>query len=200
MTMRLDYTLYALAAVFFIITAVSFVMLIETERNLWVVSTVVLGLLSIGLGYSQRPKIRGAATSPMPTTETATSGTTAIAQAPQTPLVTTVETAKVEAPKEEAVQITMEPTPVMEAQPEVKTETVIEIPPMMETPAPAAAPTIELTQVKGIGEKRAAQLKAIGINSIDELAQTSSEEVAKKLQISPKIVKKWIAGAKELAK
>jgi len=58
--MRLDYTLYVLAAILFVITAVPFVAPIGVEttetQSLWVVATVVLGLLSIGLGYSQRPK------------------------------------------------------------------------------------------------------------------------------------------------
>ena len=166
--MRLDYTLYALAAVFFLITVVSFVMLTEqpNERNLWVVTTVVLGLLSIGLGYYQRPKAKVEARQP----------TVPI------PQVTTVE-----APKEEKVEATIQATPVAPA------------PELAITP-PSPAPTIELTQVKGIGEKRAAQLKAMGINSVDELAKASVEDVAKKLKISPKIVEKWIAGAKELVK
>jgi predicted flap endonuclease-1-like 5' DNA nuclease len=68
----------------------------------------------------------------------------------------------------------------------------------METPAMTEA--IELTQVKGIGEKRATQLKAIGINSVDDLAKASAEDIAKKLQISSKITGKWIASAKELVK
>ena len=167
--MRLDYSLYVLAVVFFLIAAVSFAMVVEqSDRNLWVVITVVLGLLSIGLGYYERPKAKAAAPQPAVSVPQVAM--------PQTPPVTAVE-----APKEEKVEITME-TP---------------------TPAPAlapAAPTIELTQVKGIGEKRAAQLKAIGINSVDELAKASAEDVAKKLKISPKIVEKWIAGAKELVK
>jgi predicted flap endonuclease-1-like 5' DNA nuclease len=166
--MRLDYTLYALAVVFFLITVVSFVMLTEqqNERNLWVVATVVLGLLSIGLGYYQRPK--------------------AIVEAPQ-PAVPIPQVTTVEALKEEKVEATLQATPVAPA------------PELAITP-PSAAPTIELTQVKGIGEKRAAQLKAIGINSVDELAKASVEDIATKLKISPKIVEKWIAGAKELVK
>jgi predicted flap endonuclease-1-like 5' DNA nuclease len=164
--MRLDYTLYVLAAVFFLITAVSFVMLTEQpNRNLWVVTTVVLGLLSIGLGYYQRPK----------------AGAEAQPAAPP-PQETTVE-----APKEAKVEAAIQAMPVAPA------------PEPAITP-PSAAPTIELTQVKGIGEKRAAQLKAIGINSVDELAKASAEDIATKLKISPKFVKKWIAGAKELVK
>jgi len=63
--------------------------------------------------------------------------------------------------------------------------------------APAVS-NIALTQVKGIGEKRATQLKAIGINSVNELAKASVEEVAVKLKVYPKIVAKWVSAAKEL--
>ena len=174
--MRLDYTLYLLAAVFFLITAVSFAMLMEqtTERNLWVVTTVVLGLFSIGLGYTQRPKVSVAVQQPaVSIPQTAT---------PQTPQAATMETPAVEAPKEEKIEMPVEAK-------------------MIEAPTPPPAiPTIELTRVKGIGEKRATQLKALGINNVDELAKISAEDVAKKLEISPKIVAKWIAGAKELVK
>ena len=149
--MRLDYTLYVLAALLFLITIVSLVtpLIAETERNLWVVTTVVLGLLSIGLGYSQRPKTEAQACKPA----------VAIPQTtmPETQLTTTMET-------------------------------------------PAMAETLELTQVKGIGEKRATQLKAIGINSVNNLAKASAEDIAKKLQISSKITKKWIDSAKALVK
>jgi predicted flap endonuclease-1-like 5' DNA nuclease len=170
--MRLDYTLYVLAVVFFLITAVSFAMVTEqTARNLWVVTTVVLGLFSVGLGYYERPKAKAAAPQPVVSVPQAAT--------PQTSPVTTVEAPAVEAPKEE------------------KVEMAIEAP----APAPAsapAAPTIELTQVKGIGEKRATQLRAIGVNSVDELVKASAEDVATKLKIPQKIVEKWIAGAKEL--
>jgi predicted flap endonuclease-1-like 5' DNA nuclease len=54
--------------------------------------------------------------------------------------------------------------------------------------------------VKGIGEKRATQLKALGISSVDDLSKASAKNVAKKLKISRKTVSKWIASAKELIK
>jgi predicted flap endonuclease-1-like 5' DNA nuclease len=149
--MRLDYTLYVLAAFLFFITIVSLVtpLIAEAERNLWVVTTVVLGILSIGLGYYQRPKTEAQACQPA----------VAIPQTtmPETQLATTMET-------------------------------------------PAMTETLELTQVKGIGEKRATQLKAIGINSVNDLAKTSAEDIAEKLQISLKITKKWIDSAKTLVK
>ena len=149
--MRLDYTLYVLAAVFFLITIVSLVtpLIVETERNLWVVTTVVLGILSAGLGYSQRPKTEAQACQPAVQIPQAT--------VPQTQPATTMETS-------------------------------------------AMTEALELTQVKGIGEKRATQLKALGINSVNDLAKASAEDIAKKLQISSKITKKWIASAKALVK
>jgi len=58
----------------------------------------------------------------------------------------------------------------------------------------------ELTQVKGIGEKRANQLKALGINNIEDLAKASAEDLAGKLKISPKITGKWIKNAEQLLK
>ncbi|MGQ9551487.1 MAG: helix-hairpin-helix domain-containing protein [Candidatus Bathycorpusculaceae bacterium] len=56
--MRLEYTLYLIAVIFFLITATSFALLQGLERNLWVVATVILGLFSLGLGYTQRLKAR----------------------------------------------------------------------------------------------------------------------------------------------
>jgi len=148
--MRLDYTLYLLAAVLLIATIISFVVTIEgvesEARSLWVVTTVVLGLLSIGLGYSQRPKTEAEACEP----------------AVQIPQAT----------------VSQKPATTMEN--------------------PAMTEALELTQVKGIGEKRATQLKALRINTVDDLAKASAKDIAKKLQISPKIAEKWIASAKKL--
>jgi hypothetical protein len=60
MDLRLDYMLYILAVLLLIITVVPFVFTIEgvtqEMRILWAAITVVLGILSIGIGYSQRPK------------------------------------------------------------------------------------------------------------------------------------------------
>jgi len=144
--MRSDYALYTVAIIFFIITGtVSILELTEFERNLGIITTAVLGLLFIGVGYSQRPKITE--TEPLPT------------PAPTTPATIT---------KEETV-----------------TET-----------ARTVAP---LTEVKGIGEKRAQQLKGLGINTIEELAKASAKQLASELKISPKITAKWIGNAKKLA-
>jgi predicted flap endonuclease-1-like 5' DNA nuclease len=120
----------------------------EAEKSLKVVTTVVLGILSFGLCYSERRKTEAQACQP-------------------------------------AVQIPQATVPQ-------KPATIMETTTMTEA--------LELTQVKGIGVKRATQLKALGINSVDDLAKASAEDVAKKLQISSKITKKWIVSAKELVK
>lgn len=79
-------------------------------------------------------------------------------------------------------------------QPEVvkeeKAETVVE----------TVSLDVGLTRVKGIGEKRAAQLKALGINTVEDLAKASAEDLAGKLKISPKITGKWIEAAEQLLK
>jgi predicted flap endonuclease-1-like 5' DNA nuclease len=61
-------------------------------------------------------------------------------------------------------------------------------------------PDIELTQVKGIGEKRAIQLNTLGIKTVNDLANESAANISKKLKISPKITRKWKASAKKLLK
>jgi len=141
--MRSDYALYTVAVIFFILTGIVLAYQVE-QTELWTVTTVVLGLLFIGLGYSQRPK---ATTSEAPQ------------MAPTTPATIAEEEAEI----------------VTEAAPKV----------------------VELTEVKGIGEKRAEQLKGLGINSIEDLAKASAKDLAVKLKISPKITGKWIENAKK---
>jgi predicted flap endonuclease-1-like 5' DNA nuclease len=170
--MRLDYTLYILASLLLIITVIPFVVTIEgvesDTKTLWVITTVALGLLSIGLGYSQKPKTEAQSCQPE------------VAEPQEEIQIQLVATA--EAPKEEKNVAYMKAV-------EVNKEIINSDP---------SISTMKLTQVKGIGEKRASQLKALGINSVDDLFKASEETVAKKLKISPRIVEKWIENAKEL--
>jgi len=149
--MRSDYALYIVAVIFFLISITVFFYQVE-YKELWTVTTVVLGFLFLGLGYTLRPKITAT------TTET-----------PQPPTP--------------APPTTVTETPTVTERAEVTVET---------------APTIELTQVKGIGPKRAEQLKSLGINSIKDLAEASAKNLATKLEISPKITRRWIENAKKL--
>ncbi len=100
--------------------------------------------------------------------------------------------------------------------PKTKTATIEAPPPIPQTPTQTqpitvkeekvepiveTAPSVtELTQVKGIGEKRANQLKALGISNVEDLARASADDLAGKLKISPKITGKWIDSAKQLLK
>ena len=183
--MRLDYMLDALAAVFFVITITSVFSLTGTDQILWILTSGLLGILSLSLGFIQRPK-------PAQINQSPTSATQP------------TETAKVEAPKEEEKLPPQTPpateTPVIQ-------EPVATVQPAMPEPPANTVPSIEanepsiehaLTEVSGIGEKRASQLKALGINTVDDLAKASVEDLAKSLKVSPKIVAKWVAGAKEL--
>jgi predicted flap endonuclease-1-like 5' DNA nuclease len=70
-------------------------------------------------------------------------------------------------------------------------------------PQPPSAPSkssTELTKIKGVGPKRAAQLKALQITSVEDLAQYSAKNLANKLKISSKITAKWVKQAKNLLK
>jgi len=147
--MRSDYALYAVAIVFFILTVTAFFALNETEpqRDLWIITTAVLGILFIGLGYIQKPKTAAISTISQPT-----SVTTATYKKEET------ETAR---------------------------ETI---------------PPADLTHVKGIGEKRAEQLRTLGIKRVEDLAKAPPKDIAAKLKISPKITRKWVEDAGKITK
>ena len=147
--MRSDYALYTVSIIFFILTAISYIALQATERAVWIVSTVVLGLLFIGLGYYQRPKIREIEISSITT--------------PPEPLITAGSSST------EEMTSTVETTTFM-----------------------------SLTNIRGIGSKRAEQLKEIGIYNIEKLAKTSGKALATKLDVSPKVTSRWIEHAKKL--
>jgi len=54
--MRSDIALYILAVLFFVLASIAVCIYTETTRVLFVASTVVLGILSFGLGHYQRLK------------------------------------------------------------------------------------------------------------------------------------------------
>src|SRR4030067_2148951 len=151
--MRLDYPMYALAGIFFIVTAVSLVLITEqVQQNVWVVTTVVLGLFSVGLGYTQRPKAKATAA------QTSASQSKTTIDKPLHPIIDDAHEA--EAFGQENIEQTVEtqilpqstsPVPIQVIPP-----TPVFTPPPVE---PQADLTADLTRVKGIGMKRAAQLK-----------------------------------------
>jgi predicted flap endonuclease-1-like 5' DNA nuclease len=138
-----------------------------------------------------------------------------IAEAPKT------ETPVAEPPQVQAAPEVEAPVAVAKVQPQAQEpapaaeipqfKTALPAPPVQTAisapPVEAALPAPELVeaksefaQIRGISEKRAEQLKANGINTIQKLANASPEDLAEKLQVSPKIVKMWIGSAKKLLK
>ena len=187
--MRLDYSLYVLAAVFFIITAALFVLITDNDslRNMISAATIVVGILLIGGGYFVKPKPEAAPvyTAPAPV---AAPVTAEVAEEP-----------KPEAPVKEAEAVEASPeveAPEPEAAPMEPAATPVDA-------APVSAPTTEgtpLTQIRGINEKRAEQMKSVGVNSVEDLAKASPEDLAAKLEVSPRIVKMWVGTAKKMVK
>ena len=55
-----------------------------------------------------------------------------------------------------------------------------------------------LTDIKGIGKKRAEMLRSMGITTIENLAEASAEDIATKLRVSVKTANTWIESAKKL--
>ncbi len=184
--MRLDYTLYTLAVVFFIITAVSAVLLNGLNQLLWTIPSAAMGILSLGVGFSRKPKTQTPQAQPTQTQ------TIQLPQAAEEEPVTQplIETSTPEIPAQ-AEPIPNEPPATLTAKTAPAPPTIEATPNLAEQ---------ELTKVNGIGQKRAAQLNAIGIKTIPDLAQASAEEIAQKLKVSPKITAKWIQNAQQLHK
>jgi predicted flap endonuclease-1-like 5' DNA nuclease len=195
--MRLDYISYAIAIVFFIITLAAVVNSSGLQQHVWVVSTVVIGLAFIGVGYTQRPRSAAAppvTTSVPPPPPSEPQRPQEQVQQQQVPEVTTALSQPVSQPIATEQPVTEQPT--VTEQP-----IVTDVVKMEETkPVVQSVPLVPggLTDVKGIGEKRAAQLRALGINSVEDLAKASAKDLATKLNISPKITDKWIQNAKEI--
>jgi predicted flap endonuclease-1-like 5' DNA nuclease len=177
--MRLDYALYVIAVILFVITIS--VAAISVQQNLWVLSTAIIGIAAVGTGYLSRPQATKTSSNSSPVNVTEP-----IVAQPAQPIVVS------------------QPAPIVsvaEQKTAITTPTVS--PPLaVATPAATIEPKHEhpLTTVKGIGEKRATQLKSIGINNVHELATASSARIAKELKLSKKIVDKWVAGAKKQIK
>jgi predicted flap endonuclease-1-like 5' DNA nuclease len=161
--MRLDYVLYVVAILCFIIAGAAAYAAIT---SLWIYTTFVLGLAFIGVGYTQRP--RGSTATQIAVAPPPPPPTQPTPKATEPTVQTKIEDKKVEPP----------PAPVIEVKPT----------------------TVGLLDLKGIKEKRAQQLKAIGINTVEDLANASPEDLAAKLKIAPYFTGQWINNAKEVLK
>ena len=80
--------------------------------------------------------------------------------------------------------------------------------PLTSQPKPATALThtpivespLKLTMVKGIGPKRAEQLKSLKIGTVEDLAKTSAKVLSAKTGVSQKVARRWIKEADKLIK
>lgn len=59
-----------------------------------------------------------------------------------------------------------------------------------------ASREIELTEIRGIGPRKAEELKAAGVNAVSDLARASAKNLSQKTGISKKTISRWIAEAK----
>lgn len=220
--MRLDYALYGLAVVLFVLTGITFALVAETDvRNVYAISTALVGIISLGGGYFLRPKATKVSAD-----ETANPPPPVLATVPAQQTALVVEASKIEAPLAEAPKVEAlikEQSPIQAAivaeapkveavEPKVSAEEPIvaeSVTPATEVvsgepkeAATQASPSakLEFAEIRSISEKRAEQLKANGISTLRELANADALELAAKLNISPKIVKMWIGSAKKLAK
>jgi predicted flap endonuclease-1-like 5' DNA nuclease len=184
-TMRSDYLFYAIAVVFFVITAASIVLVMDqTQKSLWMVGTVVVGLFSAGLGFYFRPK-----TQARPAQTVAPAEQTAAP--PPEPATTQAETPAV-APLAPATPVSLAPV--------AKHELATNAPTPIAAETQATTAQSELTTIRGISAARASQLNALGVNSLDDLAKASADELSKSLSVSPRITRMWIGSAKKLKK
>ncbi len=64
-------------------------------------------------------------------------------------------------------------------------------------PRESALP-IDLTEIKGIGPKRAEELKAAGVKTVSDLAKRSAKNLSEKTGIPIKTISRWIVQANEM--
>ena len=210
--MRMDYALYGLAIVLFTLTAITIVMVPDSEAKLlYATSTAVVGLLSVGAGYLLRPKTSVVAAAQTAIPEPPTPQTPEelnrqaggpIVEAPTTQIQSSealkVETLAVQAPIiAETQPETQVKAPLQTKSPPIE---VVASTQQIETAplAASAGKTSDFSTIRSISQKRAEQLKSVGINTMNDLAKASATDLAEKLNVSIKIVKMWIGMAKKL--
>ena len=196
--MRLDYALYGLAIVLFALSTAFFMLIPEGEGKLvYVIPTAILGVLSIGAGFAQRPKPLSVVV-PQEVESPQKGAPAEPASVIATPVAEQLAAPAFYAPIEPApvsLPATTAPPPVT-----VPISVSPTAPTLESTTSPAPIAKSDLTLIRGINEKRADQFKANGINTIQDLSTASAEDLAAKLGVSPKIVKMWVGSAKKRAK
>lgn len=203
--MRSDVTLYIVAAFFFILAITSAFLFTDMTQIFWIVLSTTLGGTFIGAGYSQRPVARKPIKTVLLTTTDVSTTTDSIAQEASVEEASVTESVSLETPQTVDI-ITEEPGVISEEStlPSVQEEQVSTATTQdndtVSTPVnpEEAKDELPLTSVKGVREKRAAQLNALGIYTVKELSQTTLEVLTKNLKpISQKQAADLIEAAKQ---
>lgn len=221
--MRLDYALYGLAVVLFAFAAFAFAYVADLDAGIiYAVVTTIIGLFSVVGGYTLRPKVHEPSlmqtSTPRQLDETfqqtiepvIAEASVAEEPKPKNPRIGTsslqgsnVENGqKVENVGINPTTLSYNAVPVQPMQnPTVEAPISANAPePVPSSESPSPMEKITLTQIRGINEKRAEQLKTNGITTMADLAEADPNDLAKKLNVSAKIVKMWIGSAKKITK
>ena len=57
---------------------------------------------------------------------------------------------------------------------------------------------MDITLVRGIGEKWSEEMKAVGVDSVNELVECNPRDLAGKVGVSEKMANAWIENANEV--
>ncbi|MDR0460148.1 MAG: helix-hairpin-helix domain-containing protein [Nitrososphaerota archaeon] len=226
--MRSDVTLYIVAAFFFTTAIAATVLFADMYTRLfWIALSITLGVITTGAGYTQKPIVL----KPIKTLQTTTDESTPTQTITQeniaeevsvkdSPFTEPVPAETIQQTVEEETTpdvISEEPTlsftqeeqiPTVTAQDNVADVAVtaqddLSVVAQDDTIATMRVELeeIPLTSVKGVREKRALQLNALGIYTVKELSQASVETLTKGLRpISPKQAGNLIEAAKQQLK
>jgi len=222
--MRSDVIWYIVAAFYFVLAIASSFIFTELNSIFWISLTTIIGIFFIIAGYSQRPKAKKPIKTLPPITPEESTDNTEESITQQTPKEeetiknsSIAETMQIENPQteteeptEETKTLPEEPTlPPQEPEPTTtittqnnndnkdETTSTTQIKPDTEKTVETETEEIPLTNVEGIGEKRAAKLNELGIHTIKELSQTPIDDLTKGLNIPTKTATKLIEAAKQ---
>ena len=74
------------------------------------------------------------------------------------------------------------------------------IPATTRTPPPIVESRLKLTMAKGIGPKKAEQLKRLRIDTVEDLSKAPARRLSAKTGVSQKVAHRWIQEADGLIK
>jgi predicted flap endonuclease-1-like 5' DNA nuclease len=206
--MRLDFILYGLAIISFIVAIFLFFVVGEQDGQIiYVFFAVGLGILLIGSGYFLRPT---KTTRTMVSTQEDISKETEMKPIQKATAKADVSNKQIEMENVKQSEVTQKSEITMLEEQLSEISKAAKIKPAAQNKAhqievqkvekSLSSKDLSLTNIRGINAKRADQMKSNGITNIEDLAKASSSELASKLEVSERIVKMWIGTAKKIIK